>query len=65
MKPDELALWEAAVAGEWPRIAGLRLGIHPKRIIYLCEKWARQGRYDFGVSPDLGWTEPQPPRENR
>jgi hypothetical protein len=55
IKPDERALWEALRAGEQPRTAGPRLGIAPKRVRYLCEKWARRGIYDYGVSCDLGW----------
>lgn len=55
VKPDELALWEAVVSGESPRLAGERLGIHPKRVVSLCEKWSRKGDYDYGTSPDLGW----------
>ena len=54
-KPDELALWAALEAGEWPRDAGHRLGIPPRRVNYLCEKWSRQGIYDYGVVCDLGW----------
>jgi len=54
-KPDELALWEAVISGETPRDAGARLGIHPKRVARLCEKWSRRGDYDYGVSVDLGW----------
>lgn len=56
IKPDEINLWEAVVAGETPRAAGVRLGIDSKRVIGLCEKWARQGNYEYGVSADLGWT---------
>jgi hypothetical protein len=55
VKPDEAALWAAVVAGEKPRRAGERMGIHPNRVIYLCEKWARKGIYDYGVTADLGW----------
>ena len=55
MKPDELALWEALLAGESPRDAGERLGVPPKRVLYLCHKWADQGDYDYGVAADLGW----------
>ena len=57
-KPDEVALWAAVLAGERPRDAGARLGIHPKRVRGLCEKWASAGIYDYGVSADLGWPEP-------
>lgn len=58
-KPDELALWNAF--GEdpeqhvWPRYAGIALNMPPRRVQYLCEKWARQGIYDYGVACDLGW----------
>ena len=54
-KPDELALWAALEAGEKPREAGTRLGIAPNRVEYLCNKWARQRIYDYGVVHDLGW----------
>jgi hypothetical protein len=54
-KPDEAALWAALLAGEWPRDAGARLGIPPKRVLYLCHKWADKNVYDYGVSADLGW----------
>lgn len=57
-KPDEIALWSLVVNGERPRDAGARLGIHPKRVRGLCEKWANAGIYDYGVCADLGWAEP-------
>lgn len=54
-------MWEALLSGEMPRDAGERLDIPPNRVHYLCEKWARQGRYDYGVAHDLGWpTLPKP-----
>lgn len=56
MKDDEVALWAAVVAGEKPREAGLRLGMHPKRVTYLCLKWTAQRKYDYGIAADLGWT---------
>lgn len=55
MRDDERQLWEAIQSGRWPRDAGQELGMHWKRVVYLCEKWTRQGKYDYGVSPDLGW----------
>ena len=59
VKPDEQALWDRVGLGETPRVAGHELGIPPKRVQYLCTKWARKGSYDYGVSVDLGWpTEP-------
>ena len=54
-RPDEDKLWAAVLAGERPRDAGRRLGMPPRRVIYLCEKWTTQGRYDYGVSADMGW----------
>jgi hypothetical protein len=56
-RPDEVALWEALLAGEWPRTAGERLSIPPNRVRYLCEKWSRRRIYNWGVSIDLGWPE--------
>jgi hypothetical protein len=55
VKPDELALWEALLAGESPRDAAVRLGIPEKRKMYLCEKWSTKGVYEYGVTADLGW----------
>lgn len=55
MKPDEQRLRDAVQQGESPRDAGRRLGIHPRRVIYLCEKWARRGEYDYGTTADNGW----------
>ena len=55
MRNDEKALWEAVLAGEKPRDAGPRLGIPYKRVLYLCEKWSKQRKYEYGVSADLGW----------
>jgi hypothetical protein len=52
---DEAQLWERVLARERPRDAGAELGIHPKRVIALCLKWSRQGRYDYGVAADMGW----------
>jgi hypothetical protein len=56
-KPDERRLWQAVLTGERPRDAGQRLGMHPKRVVAICEKWTRRRIYDYGVSPDLGWAE--------
>lgn len=64
LKPDELNLWCAVLAGEKPRYAGQRLGIHYKRVCYLCYKWSAKGLYDYGVSCDLGWTTARHPDRN-
>lgn len=55
VKPDERALYARVRAGEKPRYAGEALGMPPKRVEYLCDKWGRKGWYDSGVSEDLGW----------
>ena len=39
----------------FPRDVGAELGIHPKRVAYLCGKWSDRGWYDWGTSVDLGW----------
>lgn len=54
-RPDEVKLWHAVRAGETPRAAGARLGVHPKRVRRLCEKWARKGIYGYATSVDTGW----------
>lgn len=52
---DERALWTlVVVSGLTPRAAGNLLDVHTKRVQYLCEKWARRGIYDYGVTSDLG-----------
>lgn len=60
IRDDEKALWARVEAGELPRYAGQALGIPSKRVAYLCEKWSRQGRYNYGVSVDMGWPEVTP-----
>lgn len=60
-KADEHALWAALLEGEQPRDSGRRLGIHPRRVIGICEKWARRGIYDYGVVADRGWPNPPSP----
>jgi hypothetical protein len=65
MKPDEAALLDAVKkirhlpveARPSVRELGQQLGIAPKRVCYLCEKWTLQGIYNYGVSCDLGWLE--------
>ena len=31
------------------------LPINRKRALYILKKWSEQGKYDYGVSLDLGW----------
>jgi hypothetical protein len=58
VKDDEKELWEAfPLQFQYPRDAGLALGIPSKRVLYLCEKWSRQKRYEYGTVADLGWKE--------
>ncbi len=60
-KPDEHALWWTVIhTGLAPRYAGAQLGMDRNRIDYLCAKWASSGIYDYGVTVDLGWPDPQP-----
>lgn len=57
-RPDEVELWNAFgldAEYHWPREAAAALGIPRGRAEYLCEKWARQGILDYGVSALLGW----------
>ena len=61
-RQDERELWAAFGDGtpnSTPREAGFALGIPSKRVAYLCLKWSRQRRYDYGVTVDLGWKEEQ------
>ena len=69
MKPDELKLFLALAdehggpynpsQGKFARDIGKEMGMHPKRINYLCEKWTQKGRYEYGTCVDLGWLTPQ------
>jgi len=56
-KNDETMLWEAFPdkIAKHPRDAARVLGLAPKRVCYLCKKWAKQGVYEYGTSIDLGW----------
>ena len=55
-KNDEELLWASFPEQyKYPRDAGKELGIPPKRVAYLCAKWAKQGVYEYGVTVDLGW----------
>ena len=55
MRADEKSLLEAVAGGTSPRDLWESMGMPYKRMLYLCEKWARKGWYDYGVSADLGW----------
>lgn len=60
-RPDEIALWDAFGPGapyRRPRDANAELQIPWRRVEYLCNKWADQGVYDYGVAADLGWKLP-------
>ena len=55
IKPDEIALFRAVLETKrWPRDV-VPDGMHHKRLWAICEKWARKGFYEYGVSCDLGW----------
>ena len=69
VKPDEMQLWAAfsndgayghpdaveLYGHRWPRDAAKSIQMHPKRCLYLCDKWTERGWYEYGVSADLGW----------
>lgn len=65
MKPDEkeflLALFVEAekplMVRKPTREVGAGVGIPPRRVAYICEKWSRKGWYNYGVSVDMGWLE--------
>ena len=60
MKEDEYQLLLLVAAGLQPRHIRAELGMHPKRLQYLCEsKWTRKRWYDYGVTYDLGWLTPE------
>lgn len=57
-RPDEDALWLMFGPGrkyQWPRDAAVALGMPTNRMVYLLNKWADQGRYEWGTTMDLGW----------
>ena len=35
------------------------LQIPKKRLLYLLKKWEKKGFYNYGVSIDMGWFEPE------
>jgi hypothetical protein len=43
------------LTGKKPRELINELPINHKRAWYILEKWCRQGKYDYGVTLDLGW----------
>lgn len=43
------------VTGKTPRELINELPINHKRAWYILEKWADQGKYEYGVTLDLGW----------
>lgn len=57
-RADETALWVAFGPGaehKWPREAAAALGMNTNRMVYLLNKWAEQGRYEWGTWIDRGW----------
>lgn len=56
MKLDEQRFWKLVKEGNGtPRDIVESIGMNEKRALYLCQKWADQGIYDYGVSPLYGW----------
>jgi hypothetical protein len=55
-KEDEQSLWSLFPEPyQYPRGAAEAIGMTPRRLLYLCEKWARQRRYEYGCVADMGW----------
>ena len=69
VKPDEMLFIRRMVeegggpynqaGGKSPREIGEELGMHYKRVIAICLKWAGRGDYDYGVASDMGWLTPK------
>lgn len=74
MKPDERALliaiavshgkpYGGGISAKWPEDIAEELGIHPKRALYLFNKWAsrrnRDDWFSYGVRAGLGWLTPE------
>lgn len=57
MKPDERLLAVALSVERQPDTIGITrtLGIPEKRWHYLLDKWADNGRWEYGVSLRTGW----------
>jgi len=47
-----------AADGPFADAVGASLGIHPKRVDYLLQKWTDKGWWNYGVSARSGWLEP-------
>lgn len=63
IKQDEKQLLEAM---QTHSISGIRipdlvrdLGMHEKRAMYIMEKWAGRGLYDYGIHVMGGWLTPE------
>jgi hypothetical protein len=59
---DEEILWAALQQGVWPCQAGARLHMDPERVVEICEAWASEGIYEYGVAADIGWVAPESTR---
>ena len=61
MKPDEQKLLSTLLPMESPVVRDVikSLGMNHKRAVYILEKWAAKGWYDYGVTVDLGWLYPE------
>jgi hypothetical protein len=62
VRQDEIDLWNSFGPGTkylYPREAVDAMGMNHNRAYYLFCKWADQGRFEWGVSPFVGWKEPR------
>ena len=57
VKSDERELLDACKSRpeEFPREIMKTMSINRKRALYLLDKWADKGWYEYGTSLDLGW----------
>ncbi len=68
MKPDEVQLllelarvqvtqeyFRGRPGGEFATTIGQRLGINPKRTLYILYKWTDKDWWNYGVSARTGW----------
>lgn len=54
---EEMFYQMIRLTGKTPRELINILPIKYKRAWYILGKWSSQGKYDYGVSLDLGWLE--------
>jgi hypothetical protein len=51
---DEIDLWRGIANGLSPVEAANRLGISEARRLYLTDKWASEGVFEYGTTKNIG-----------